>query len=70
MRLSEAELTTATLAARQGDAAGAISLTERALNRDRQSIPSLRMVAAETAREIGRVSPEEGDAFRHHLLAL
>lgn len=70
MRLSEAELTKATLAARQGDASGAISLTERALNRNRQSIPSLRMVAAETAREIGRVSPEEGDAFRHHLLAL
>ncbi|WP_157063214.1 hypothetical protein [Luteipulveratus mongoliensis] len=70
MRLAEAVLTKATVAARAGDVAGAVTLAERALGQDRHSVPSLRMVAQETAREMGRTDPRAAADFGHHIRTL
>lgn len=70
MRLSEAELTSATILARAGDISGALTTAERALGRDRQSLPSLLMVGKEFSQELARISEPEGTEFAHHLSAL
>jgi tetratricopeptide (TPR) repeat protein/transcriptional regulator with XRE-family HTH domain len=67
MRDAEAQLTLAVVAARQGDTgeAGAIGL--RALRNERQSRPSLLMVATELAAELDTHGARSGTEFREVL---
>lgn len=70
MRLSEAELTQATVLARAGDLSGALTTAEGALGRNRQSLPSLLMVGREFSQELTRISETDGRDFARHLSAL
>jgi hypothetical protein len=72
MRLAEAQITDATILARNGDLGGALSLAEDALSGDRRSLPSLLMVGSEFAGELSRVDPDSGVAadYRAHLADL
>lgn len=67
MRNAEAQLTLAVLAARAGDADRAAELGVQALQADRQSLPSLRMVAGELGRELDATGTEAGAEFREFL---
>lgn len=60
MRYAEALLTHAVVAARAGEVGVATSLTEKALSIERQSAPSLLMVAREVAREVTAFDDAEG----------
>lgn len=64
MRLAEAQLTQALVAARSGDVAGAMSLAETALSHDRRCLPSLQLVVGEVAHEIGRSNPTSAEELR------
>lgn len=57
MRLAEALLTKAVVAARAGSPDTVVALTEQALTIERCSVPSLRMVAAEVTLEVARRDP-------------
>ncbi len=57
MRLAEALLTKAVVAARVGSPDTVVALTEQALTIERCSVPSLRMVAAEVTLEVARYDP-------------
>ncbi|NYI76827.1 hypothetical protein [Nocardioides panzhihuensis] len=70
MRLAEAQLTKAVLAARDGSPVTALDLAEAALNHERRSQPSLLLVASEVAHELEYRSPADGAEFRAHLRAL
>ena len=52
MRVAEARLTQATVAARRGDLEHAVDLAAKGLALDRKSSPSLAMVAAELKQEL------------------
>lgn len=67
MRLAEAQLTKAVLAAREGATDTALTWTERAFAHDRRSAPSLMMVAGDVARELGAHDPGLEGEFREHL---
>ncbi len=67
MRVAEAQLTKAVLAAREGSSQTALTLAEHALEHNRRSTPSLLLVAGEVAREIEYRHPIEGAEFRDHL---
>lgn len=64
MRRAEAELTLAVVAARQGDIDEAASLGMQALQGDRQSRPSLLMVAGELNNELQTYGTSKGAEFR------
>lgn len=70
MRLAEAQLTKAVLAARDGSPQTALELAGAALNHERRSQPSLLLVASEVAHELEYRSPADGAEFRIHLRAL
>lgn len=59
MRATEARLTLATVALRQGDLDSAGSWTRRALSVSRRSVEQLAMVAAELERELHRLFPDD-----------
>jgi hypothetical protein len=67
MRLAEAQLTKAVLAARDGSPVTALELAGAALNHERRSQPSLLLVASEVAHELEHRSPADGAEFRNHL---
>ncbi|HEV2780210.1 MAG TPA: XRE family transcriptional regulator [Actinophytocola sp.] len=67
MRNTEAQLTLAVIAARQGDVEEATALAVRALQNGRQSRPSLLMVASELARELDTYGAAAGADFRDLL---
>ena len=69
MRLSEAELTRATVLARGGDSDGALRLADAAIQRGRRSLPSLLMVGREVAGELTAHNPKSSEAleFTRHL---
>lgn len=58
MRNAEARVTLGTVAARRGDVDGAIEWGTAAINTDRQSIPSLLMVARDLTAAIQRAAPD------------
>jgi hypothetical protein len=72
MRLSEAELTKATVLARNGEVDQAMSAAEAGLVGDRRSLPSLLMVGSEVADELQRLHPHSESAveFGHHIYLL
>ena len=72
MRLAEAQLTSATILARGGDFDGAMSLANRALAIDRQSLPSLLLSAREVSDELQRIRPGDplGRDFANHIAQL
>jgi len=72
MRLAEAQLTQATVMARDGDVSGALVLAEAALRVDRRSLPSLLMIAQELVTEVGRIAPTSSAAreFEEHMKRL
>ena len=72
MRLSEAELTRATVLARNGEVDEATSAAEIGLDRNRRSLPSLLMVGNEVAHELRRLHPKSQSAidFQHHIQLL
>ncbi|NIZ93010.1 hypothetical protein [Kineococcus rubinsiae] len=72
MRVAEAELTRAVVAARAGAVDAALTQAYTALDRGRRSLPSLTMVAAEVADAIEVVDPanQEARALRVHLAAV
>lgn len=72
MRLSEAELTKATVLARAGEVDAATSAAEAGLDGDRRSLPSLLMVGSEVANELRRLHPHNEHAveFSHHIYLL
>jgi transcriptional regulator with XRE-family HTH domain len=72
MRLSEAELTKATVLARAGEVDEATSAAEAGLVGDRRSLPSLLMVGSEVANELRRLHPHSDSAleFSHHIYRL
>ena len=57
MRVAEARVTLAVVAARQGDVEKAVHYGERALDGQRKSLPSLAMVTRDLARVLKRTSP-------------
>lgn len=67
MRLAEAQLTKAVLAARDGSTDTAIDLAATALGHGRRSTPSLLLVGSEVARELDYREPRAGREFRAHL---
>lgn len=72
MRLSEAELTRATVLARNGEVASSTSAAEIGLDRNHRSLPSLLMVGNEVAHELRRLHPKSQSAidFQHHIQLL
>lgn len=72
MRLSEAQLTKATVLARNGEVDQAMSAAEAGLVGARRSLPSLLMVGSEVADELVRLHPhsESAVAFGHHIYLL
>jgi transcriptional regulator with XRE-family HTH domain len=72
MRLSEAELTKATVLARAGEVNAATAAAEAGLDGDRRSLPSLLMVGSEVANELRRLHPHNESAveFGHHIYLL
>ena len=72
MRLSEAELTKATVLARAGEVDLATAAAEAGLDGDRRSLPSLLMVGSEVANELRRLHPRNENAleFSHHIYLL
>lgn len=72
MRMAEARLTLAVVAARSGNLEQARDLGVAALGGDRQSLPSLLMVAGELDGELERRYPNEGatEEFRAAIRAL
>jgi tetratricopeptide (TPR) repeat protein len=64
MRNAEAQLTLAVVAARRGDVEEATTLGAQALQHDRQSRPSLLMVAGELSEELDTYGPNVGAEFR------
>jgi transcriptional regulator with XRE-family HTH domain len=72
MRLSEAELTKATVLARAGEVDAATATAEAGLDGDRRSLPSLLMVGNEVANELRRLHPNNENAveFSHHIYLL
>jgi len=72
MRLAEAQLTQATVMARNGDLSEALALAEDALRVDRRSLPSLLMIAHELVTEVGRIAPQSSAAhdFEEHMKRL
>lgn len=72
MRLSEAELTKATILARNGEVDQATSAAEIGLERSRRSLPSLLMVGNEVALELRRLHPKSESAieFQRHIQLL
>jgi transcriptional regulator with XRE-family HTH domain len=72
MRLSEAELTKATVLARAGEVDLATAAAESGLAGDRRSLPSLLMVGSEVANELRRLHPNSENAveFSHHIYLL
>jgi tetratricopeptide (TPR) repeat protein len=62
MRLAEARITLGVVAARQGDLEQAIHHGERALNGQRKSLPSLRMVSRDLTRVLKERYPAEAAA--------
>lgn len=64
MRHTEAHLTLAVVAAREGDIEQATSLGVQALNNGRQSRPSLLMVASELEHELSTYGADAGAEFR------
>ena len=67
MRNTEAQLTLAVIAARQGDAEQADALGVQALQAGRQSRPSLLMVGAELEHELDTFGASAGAGFRELL---
>ena len=67
MRNTEAQLTLAVIAARQGDAEQADALGVQALQAGRQSRPSLLMVGAELEQELDAFGASAGAGFRELL---
>lgn len=65
MRIAEAHLTLGVLAARQGDVVEAVSYGRRALEGDRQSLPSLLMVSSELGELVERNYPGSTDAVEY-----
>jgi transcriptional regulator with XRE-family HTH domain len=72
MRLSEAELTRATVLARNGEVDEATDAAEIGLDRNRRSLPSLLMVGNEVALELRRLHPKSQSAieFQQHIKLL
>ena len=72
MRMAEARLTLAAVAARAGDLEQAVTTGVDALTGDRKSLPSLLMVAGELDVELHRRFPNEpaADGFRQALRAI
>jgi hypothetical protein len=70
MRSTEAQLTLAVIAARQGDAAQADALGVHALQNGRQSRPSLLMVAGELEHELDTYRARTGGDFRDLLAGI
>ncbi|UJW35668.1 XRE family transcriptional regulator [Saccharothrix sp. AJ9571] len=64
MRIAEAQLTLAVIAARRGDVEEAAALGIQALQKGRQSRPSLLMVSAELEQELARYGADAGADFR------
>lgn len=67
MRLAEAQLTKALIAARDGSTEAAVDLTHAALGHERRSGPSLLFVAGDVARQIEHYNPSTGRDLRDHL---
>ena len=70
MRLAEAQLTRAVVLARSGDVDGALSLADAAMSYDRRCTPSLGLVGAEVAAEVGRYREGAAAPFMRHLQEL
>ncbi|MFE4778031.1 XRE family transcriptional regulator [Streptomyces sp. NPDC056713] len=72
MRIAEARITLAVAAARGGDLDSALSYGERALGGDRQSLPSLTMVASDLGQVLTTAYAKSPDAsdFLAHLRTL
>lgn len=72
MRVAEARLTLAAVAARSGDLEHAVSQGVAALRADRKSLPSLTMVAGEVEAELTSRCPDEAltDQFRDAVRSL
>jgi hypothetical protein len=72
MRMAEARLTLAAVAARSGDLEQAVATGVSALSGDRKSLPSLLMVAGELDAELHRRYPNEpaADQFRDALRSI
>lgn len=70
MRLAEAQLTKAVLAARSGATDTAVTLAETALGHGRRSTPSLRLVAGEVALELEQRGAIGAPEIRAHLHGL
>ncbi|MFH8370627.1 tetratricopeptide repeat protein [Streptomyces sp. NPDC018031] len=72
MRLAEAHVTLATVAARNGDLEGAIAYGRQALRADRRSLPSLTMILGDLEAVLAQRYPAEPVAreFVHHLREL
>lgn len=72
MRVAEARITLGVSAARQGELSQAVALGTRALSGDRQSLPSLTMVAQDLAGLLRQRYPDEPEAheFLERLRAL
>lgn len=70
MRMAEAEITLGVVAARRGDIDSAVTYGTRALDKSRQSAPSLLMVGSELASALETRYPADSRAsdFRAHLL--
>jgi hypothetical protein len=70
--VSEAELTKASVLAREGEVDAATSAAEAGLAGERQSLPSLLMVGNEVAQELIRLHPRNESAreFSHHIRRL
>ncbi|MEV0097359.1 XRE family transcriptional regulator [Streptomyces sp. NPDC050738] len=72
MRIAEARITLAVVAARGGDLESALSYGERAIGGERQSLPSLAMVSSDLGQVLQATYPKAPDAvdFLAHLRAL
>jgi len=70
MRLAEAQLTRAVVLARSGDVDGALSQADAAMSHDRRCTPSLGLVGAEVAAEVGRYREGAAAPFMRHLQEL
>jgi transcriptional regulator with XRE-family HTH domain len=66
MRMAEARLTLAAVAAREGDLEKAVTTGINALGGQRKSLPSLLMVARELDTELGRRYPAESETADFH----
>jgi len=70
MRISEARITQAVVAAREGDLAHAVSLGQQALTGNRKSLPSLLMVSSELTTLLATAGESEVSGYLDQVRAL